>query len=41
MFLKEESGTKTGETVNGTYQSQLKKVFAAAKITTSLKLGNF
>ena len=34
MFLKKAPGTKSGATVSGTYQSQLKKVFAATKTTT-------
>ena len=34
MFLKKAPGAKSGVTVSGTYQSQLKKVFAAAKTTT-------
>ena len=38
MFLK-KSGTKSGVTFSGTQQcqSQLKKVFAVTKITTSVK----
>ena len=37
MLLKKDSGTKFFATVSGTYQSQLKKVFAAAKINTWIK----
>ena len=37
MFSKKESETNSGVTVSGTYQSQLKKAFPAAKITTSVK----
>ena len=35
MFSK-EFGTKTGANVNDKYQIQLKKVFAAAKISASM-----
>ena len=37
MFSKKESETNSGVAVSGTYQSQLKKAFPAAKITTSVK----
>ena len=33
MFLTRKFGTKSGATVSGAYQSQLRNVFAAVKIT--------
>ena len=36
-FSKNDSRTKFDATINSTYQSQQKKVFATAKITTSVK----